>query len=193
MRTVVKDKKGTAATKKIAAFRFLRSYLEQHDITTKEVALAHEEEVSSVRMSIASVSKMAGVPPQTFRIAISHMFRRIGEVAKTKEPVEIDFSVGVLVSDRGLLEFRLSDAEEKQAPSATVAPVKHTGPGTKGPTETRQLRQKYPLSRPVDRTGNLEKVTPLSSPPHISITRGSYNRFRGSLLFQSTCYVFLIL
>lgn len=47
-------------------------------------------------MNLLSLSKLAGCETHTFRTALSHLMRRIGEVASSGEPFYIDIGIGAL-------------------------------------------------------------------------------------------------
>ena len=82
-----------------ATFRFLNSFLIRFNLEDKPcVGGVEEADFAALRMNLAALSKIAGVDGQTFRIALTHLFRRIGEVLGEQE-VAIDFKVGTLVSE----------------------------------------------------------------------------------------------
>ena len=132
------------------SFRFLRSFVEKFNLVCKSGDLLDSEDDSSaMRMNIASLSKLAGVPPQTFRLALSHLFRRLGEILQNKEQVLIDFSLGSLVGDKGEVDFVFHDSPSGEHKHATPDPrLLSKGAKAGSPrisVETSRLRSKYQL------------------------------------------------
>lgn len=109
------NERGRKGNQKNSQFRFLREFVQQNELQVKAAdILDHEDETSAIKMNISTLAKLAGVPTQTYRIALSHLFRRLGEVLGNKEQVLIDFSVGSLVGDKGQVEFLFHDAPDEQ-------------------------------------------------------------------------------
>lgn len=105
---------------RFASFRFFHSFLDGNNLAIKEGSneAVQADEVSTIRLNTATLAKLAGIETQTFTVAMSHLFRRLGEVLTGKEPVMIDFSVGSLFGDKGVVEFRFHDAIDEKAVSA---------------------------------------------------------------------------
>ena len=92
-----------------ASFRFFRSFLDKHGLKLRAGGAGgdpiREDDLSTIRMNLATLARLADVEPGTFRVALSHLFRRLGEVLQSKEQVLIDFSVGSLIGDKATVDF----------------------------------------------------------------------------------------
>jgi len=164
---------GAPGAPKAASFRFFQSFLDKHGLSVRPGAPApvREDDLSTIRMNLATLARLADVEPGTFRIALSHLFRRLGEVLQAKEQVLIDFSVGSLVGDKATLEFLFHQEQQAQASGAAGAGEKagaassvadprllHKGGRWRGQgpaagarallADSRALRQRYPLEQP---------------------------------------------
>ena len=65
-------------------------------------------------MSVPSLAKLAGVPPPIFSVALSHIFRRLGEALASEERVLIDFGIGSLVGDKAHVNFLFHEVSEEK-------------------------------------------------------------------------------
>jgi len=172
---------------KTASFLFLRSFLEKYGIEGKGGdVIEMEDEVSSIKMNLSTVSKLADVQPQTFRKAMSHLFRRLGEVLGNKEQVLIDCNIGTIVGDKGIVEFIFHEgAEQKKSDATAVDPrllskSSKTGQRT-GNLEVRNLRSKYPILSPARSPKSFnfeEKETDVSPAPTEALPNASTGQFR---------------
>lgn len=93
-----------------ASFRFFKSFLDKHGLKLRAGGSSggdpiREDDLSTIRMNLATLARLADVEPGTFRVALSHLFRRLGEVLQAKEQVLIDFSVGSLIGDKATVDF----------------------------------------------------------------------------------------
>ena len=96
-----------------ASFRFFKSFLDKHGLRLRPPSGSsaaqgepvREDDLSTIRMNLATLARLADVEPGTFRVALSHLFRRLGEVLQNKEQVLIDFSVGSLIGDKATVDF----------------------------------------------------------------------------------------
>jgi hypothetical protein len=153
-----------------AAFRFLNSFLNRFNLRVKSgLGGVDESDYAALRMNLAALSKSAGVDGQTFRIALTHIFRRIGDVlSEQAQLVSIDFTIGQLVSDHdGQVDFVFNAAP----PGKPAVPTefmraqkmynmetqdKHATPRTaaisKDNTEA-SFRLKYPIKSTFTSTG----------------------------------------
>lgn len=140
------------ASKKLASFRFLKLFLDKYDLTAKNMDVQYQQDdVSSIRMNLSNLGKLAGVGPQIFRTALQHLFRRLGEVLNAQEQVLIDFNVGSLIGNKGQIEFVFHDSLEDEKVAVALDPnmlrkgAVRGNKKTKVSSETRALRKKYQL------------------------------------------------
>ncbi len=55
-----------------------------------------QEEVSCVKLNYATISKGASMDVDTLKIALSHVFQRIGELIQEQEAMVLDFGFATL-------------------------------------------------------------------------------------------------
>jgi dynein heavy chain len=131
-----------------------------------------ESDVSAIRMNLSTVSSLADVDPQTYRIALSHLFRRIGEVCGDKEQVLIDFSVGSLVAENGKVEFLFHD---NYSPATQAQEQKSKQSKAVSSNEMRNRRKKNVVTGDsntgFDRRALRKKYTVLNAPTASMIPR----------------------
>jgi len=107
-----------------ARFHFFHAFLTEYGLSTRsghDEAL-REDDVSCIRPNLSTLSRLANVDPSTFRLALSHIFRRLGEVLAEREQVLIDCSVGSIVGDKACVDFLFhqnTPEEAKQTSSSS--------------------------------------------------------------------------
>ena len=156
-----------AGAHKPANFCFLKTFTDKYNLKLKKGEAIREDDMSTIRMNLATLARLAGVEPGTFRIAISHLFRRLGEILSSKEQVLIDFSIGSLIGDKGQIEFLFHEQQEAKQlnekvqsdprllsksgrwkkPNAAIGVAPSNSGGTIA--DNRTLRSKYPLDRSI--------------------------------------------
>ena len=121
---------------------------------------------------------MVRIQLEAFRTALSHIFRRLGEVLSEGQKVSISFSIGTLIGHNGILDFEFNDVDQQQAQSpsnnrlaqqnstpqvshqnnspfrSTQRPSSRNGMNL-DPSEIRNLRAKYPFRSPNRGTGGI--------------------------------------
>jgi hypothetical protein len=84
---------------KLASFRFFKSFVDGCNSSVRKGRTYSDDETGCIRMNIPAMCKLAGVESATFKLALTHLFRRISEVLRHGEAVSLDFSIGTLVSE----------------------------------------------------------------------------------------------
>mgnify|MGYP001076737985 CR=1 FL=1 len=91
----------------VPTFRFYQAFLEQFSLQQADsdapVLVSHD--VSAQRMNLLTLSKMAGCESLTFRTAMAHLCKRLGEVLAAGETVHIDMGVGALTGADNVVQF----------------------------------------------------------------------------------------
>jgi hypothetical protein len=170
-----------------AAFRFNSAFVDQYRVVAKGGAIAvhsssEDGAVSTVRATAATLAKLAQTEPQTVSVALSHIFRRLGEVLAARDTILIDCRVGSLIGDKNGVEFVFHhlpepSAEDKPRPDANLLRKGMRPLKTRLANETRALRSKYrlqspPRGRSIDDTKDAQQFPPgctNHSLPHLTI------------------------
>jgi dynein heavy chain len=128
------SKTSARSTVAIPTFRFYQAFLEQFSLQQQDpeapVLVSHD--VSAQRMNLLTLSKMAGCESLTFRTAMSHICKRLGEVLATGETVYIDMGVGALSGANNVVTFAFYesfDMPEGQSSTGRWAALEGSVPG----------------------------------------------------------------
>ena len=84
----------------------------------------------------------SGVDVETFRLALSHIFQRIGELINERQQIVLDFGVGTLVCDQRVCDFVFKTSVTTQGSMSLK--LTQAEPSMRG-----TLRAKYPLPPPT--------------------------------------------
>lgn len=110
-------KASTAASS--TTFAFLTPFVQRYELQPRpSCGSIYEDELPCTKMNASALVKLTatGVDVETLRLALSHVFQRIGELIQAREQVVLDFGFGTLVADNRAADFVFKDA----TPTASV-------------------------------------------------------------------------
>jgi hypothetical protein len=100
------------------SFAFLTPFVQRYELQPRpSCGSIYEDELPCTKMNASTLVKLTatGVDVETLRLALSHVFQRIGELIQAREQVVLDFGFGTLVADNRAADFVFKDATSTPA------------------------------------------------------------------------------
>ena len=112
---VVLVKKTKQGKRNVAEFKFTRKYVSEYSLHMKSGGNSFfENECFAARVNTNVIARMVSLDEQVVKMALGHMFRRVGEVLQQKQQqVLLDMGVGCVVAQKGEVDFVFHEAVEE--------------------------------------------------------------------------------
>jgi hypothetical protein len=92
-------------------------------------------------MNPSALVKLTSVDIEVLKLALTHVFQRIGELIQDREALVLDFGFATLVAENRIVDFVFKDVR----PAGGLQLQLDVAPAA-SPSARNALRQKYPLS-----------------------------------------------
>lgn len=142
-----------ASSPAIPVFRFFQPFLDQFNLEQENSQLPTltSNDVSAQRMNLITLSKMADCDPQTFRTALTHLLRRLGEALSTQPLCQFDLGIAVLTGSHRKVAFTFYEQHQYDQlasafPAARGVQTPEATSSTLSSQAIKSLRAKYPVS-----------------------------------------------